>query len=314
MNIKEINDKKIWDECVKKNATDGGLLQSFDWGEFQKSYGRKVLRLENGWQAIVMPLPFNLRYLYISRPISDFRFPISDLIKAAKKEKAVFVRVDQADEMGLQKFGFRKVGISVQPEEELWLDLQKSEEEILAGMKQKCRYNIKVAEKNGVIIKSKVQSSKSKVKELFSLIKMTSARQGIRPHPEKYYEKMVEILSANDEAEIWLGEHQGKVLAGALVTYYNKMATYLHGGSSDEEKNVMAPYLLHWEIIRDAKRRGMQIYNFGGVSETKKNWAGITRFKRGFAPQVEFRKYAEVVDYPVNRFWYGVYRVVKNFK
>lgn len=151
------------------------------------------------------------------------------------------------------------------------------------------------------------------IKEFLNLIKKTSKRQEISPHPDKYYEKMFEVLGKAGMAEIWLAEHEGKVLAGALVAYFNKMATYLHGGSSDEDKNLMAPYLLHWEIIKDAKKRGMRFYNFGGVSSVKKSWAGITRFKTGFAPKVDFRKYAGVLDLPVNKFWYGVYRILKRF-
>ena len=340
MEIAVVQDKIKWNDYIQRHAkNDGGFLQSWEWGEFQKVYGRKVLRLavrQNdeiafGWQIIEMPLPLGLKYWYVPRPvwnqesvISNQEFFFKQIYNFAKKEKAIFVRVDatthlipplvRGDEGGLKNYGFRKTNLSIQPKEEFIIDITKPQEQLLAEMKPKTRYNIRVAEKHGIIVSSEPQAQSPEFfDEFWNLIKKTSQRQGIHPHPKEYYQKMLEGLGKNGLAKLYTAQYQGKIIAANLITYFGKTATYLHGGTDDEFKNVMAPNLLQWQAICDAKKIGFECYNFGGVSNTKKSWEGITRFKTGFCPDTKFTEYGGVWDLPVNKFWYRAYKLSKNF-
>ncbi len=320
MEFRIIEDQNIWTEYIYRHpSSDGGFLQSWQWGEFQKSFGRKVVRLalmeDNaisiGWQVIFMPMPFGFVYAYIPRPIAMNEFLLQEAIGLAKKEKAIFIRVDARE--ALQISGFRKLQFSVQPEQEFAIDIIKTEETLLSEMKSKTRYNIKLAQKHGVEIIVTGEDISSAMKEEFiSLVEKTSLRQGIRAHPRKYYEKMIEALSKDHSLALYLAEYKKKYISGALILYSSDVAYYLHGGSDEDNKNVMTPYLVHWRAILDAKARGMKKYNFGGVSISNHSWEGITRFKLGFSPETRVVNYASAYDLPIRKFLYRMYTKIKN--
>lgn len=329
MNILIKSDKEHWNEYIRScDLRDGGFLQSWQWGEFQRACKRRVWRSGEinagniilGWQVIEMPLLFGLKYWYAPRPIqiSNFRFQISDffseVITQAKKERVLFFRIDGGED-DLKKFGFRRTSLSVQPQEELIIDITKSQEALFAEMKPKTRYNIRVAERHGVQISDfRFQISDSIFENFYLLVQKTSQRQGIRAHAKEYYKKMFECLGQDGIAKLYTAQYQEKIIAVAIIAYFNGVATYLHGGTDDAFKFVMAPYLLHWKAILDAKAQGCARYNFGGVSSTKKSWEGITRFKTGFAPNTEFMKYAGVWDLPIRKKLYTLYKIAKSFR
>lgn len=338
MKILIISDKEHWNEYIRScHFHDGGFLQSWQWGEFQEACKRRVLRIGEikdgniifGWQAIEMPLLFELKYWYVPRPIqiSNFRFSpsgglsnegdkfqisdfFSEVITQAKKERVLFLRID-GGEKNLKKFGFQRTSLSVQPQEELIVDITKSEEALLAEMKPKTRYNVRVAQKHNVEIRSQESGIMEKFDQFYELIELTSMRQGIRAYAKEYYRTMLEVLGPDKAARLYTAEYEGKIVAASIMGYFNGVATYLHGGTDDAYKNVMAPYLLHWQAILDAKAQGYTRYNFGGLSSTKKSWEGITRFKTGFSPNTEFAQYAGVWDAPSRRFLYRFYRIAK---
>jgi lipid II:glycine glycyltransferase (peptidoglycan interpeptide bridge formation enzyme) len=90
-------------------------------------------------------------------------------------------------------------------------------------------------------------------------------RQGIMAHPENYYRKMFEVIPG-DILKLYVAEYENKIIAANLVVFYGETCTYLHGASDDAFRNVMAPYLLQWLQIQDAKKAGCVRYDFGGVS------------------------------------------------
>src|SRR3989344_1829768 len=107
---------------------------------------------------------------------------------------------------------------------------------------------------------------------------MNARRQGIHLHNQEYYWKMLEILGEQAGAKLYLAERQDKIIAANIVVYCGERAYYLHGATSDQNKNLMAPYWLQWQAILDAKAAGKKFYDFWGVSASKKSWQGITRF------------------------------------
>jgi len=224
----------------------------------------------------------------------------------------------------------------MQPKEIFVMDIRKTEEELLAEMKEKTRYNIKLSQKRGVIVKkitndqetrnkqgsnSNDQNFKNYTEEFLKLIKQTSVRKGIKSHPESYYQKMLEIIP-QENLKLYLAEYSGKVIAGTLVIYFGKTATYLHGASSDEFRNVMAPHLLQWQGIQDAKKAGMEKYDFGGIkthnsqliTHNSNGWAGITKFKLGFSPNTKPTEFPGSYDIIINPLKYVIYRTLQKIK
>jgi lipid II:glycine glycyltransferase (peptidoglycan interpeptide bridge formation enzyme) len=151
-------------------------------------------------------------------------------------------------------------------------------------MKQKGRYNIKVAEKNNVIIR-KTDS----IDNFYSLYATMAGRQKITFRSKQYFQTLIDIMREKGYCEVSeaVVNTEGKdvVLAAGIFSYYQNQAIYLFGGSSDEMRNVMAPYKLQWEAILEAKKCGCKTYDFFGIAPNdnpRHAWAGVTRFKKQF--------------------------------
>lgn len=319
--------RAAWDAAVAARAPDGGLLQSWAWGEFQRAEGRPVVRLGGtdadgrfvaGWQLIRHRLPLGRAYCYAPRALlPDQPEAARDLLAAVRAaalaQAAVFVRVDLAPRADLAAYGFRRRPHSTQPDQELIVDLRPSEAELLAAMKPKTRYNIRLAERHGVVVEH--HGGRSALghiaQDCYRLIALTARRQGIRPHPERYYRGMVAGLGDAGLLEVAVARRQGEALAAALVVTFGSVATYLHGGSADVGGELMAPHLLHWRAMRRARARGCRAYNFGGVSPDRAAWAGLTRFKQGFAPDRAFVTYGGGWELPVRRMEYAAYQSIR---
>jgi lipid II:glycine glycyltransferase (peptidoglycan interpeptide bridge formation enzyme) len=320
---------QAWDDFVLANALDGGLLQSGAWGKFQTSLKRAVWQLgvKQGeqWliagQAIRQSGPAGLSYWYLPRsPVLakdlapeqqkealDLFF--AETIKLAKKEKAILLRFEPTSDFKISQ-PVRQIG-DIQPRQTLVLDLTKPAAELLAQMKSKTRYNISVAQKHQVQIEVKEEIQEKDFAEFWRLQEQTAQRQKIKLHPRQYYWQMLQILSQTGQAKLYLAKWQNRVIAANVLVYAGDWAYYLHGASSDEDKNLMAPYLLHWQAITEAQAADKKFYDFWGVSDSKESWQGITRFKQGFAPGQNFVNYFGCFELPVDDFWYRLYRLLK---
>lgn len=308
------------------------FLQSHEWEEFQKSLGRETFRIM-GKLVTKMPLTLGQSYFYCPRAyckydqIFDF---LKEIKKVAKKEGAFFSRFEPVfidEKLNINELDLKKV-TSRQPKQTLMIDLLQTEEEILANMKSKTRYNIRLAQKKGVKIE---QSEDVKDIDIFYKLALeTSKRDGIKIYDINYYKKMAQAFSKYKKFKIHLAKYKGEVIASNLMIYYGDIAYYLHGASGNSMRNLMAPYILQWEAIKDAKKNGFKMYDFWGIAplreitnsksqiinksqiqnsnnlnknqdskfeicDPKHPWQGITRFKLGFAPNTKTGIY---VEYP----------------
>ena len=166
-------------------------------------------------------------------------------------------------------------------------------------MKQKTRYNIGIAERNGVVIEEK---ERDEFKNIWPIFLATAKRGEFRLHPFEYYNR---LLAIDDDLKIklFVARHQNKYLSAGIFAFWHDAVYYLHGASSDEYKNLMGNYILHWEIISQTKNLGYKTYDFWGIDEEK--WPGVTRFKTGFGGEEVKRLGA--YDIPVSRLWYSAY-------
>ncbi len=344
--------KKGWSEFIRKNPY-GSLLQSWEWGELQEALGQEVYRLavidkesskerkqveEKGirnWELVAQivkhKLPFGKSYLYCPRgpalnwnkeqgTRSQLKLLLDKIKEIAKQEKAIFLRIDppvsiQSTDYSLQqikKMGFMKGQKEIQPKCTLVLSIKGPEEEILAQMKSKTRYNIRLASKKKVKVK---KSTDPKDVEIFwQLAHQTSERDAFFYHPKEHYQKMIEILGPKNLAKLFIAYYKDKPLACNIVTFFKNTAFYSHGASSSEHRNLMAAYIAQWEAICDAKKQGFKYYDFWGISEEDRSWAGITRFKRGFAPYITPTCYIGSQDLPYSKFWYKLYNLVHKIR
>ena len=301
MNI--VTDPNGWNEEVLRRG--GGFLQSWEWGTFQEKAGHRVVRLRSDGatgQFIEHRLPLGRSYWYAPRgPLGS----AAAFTSAKAFSGATFLRVEPGD---APADSIRVA--SVQPSQTLVLDLTKDEEELLAGMHEKTRYNIRLAERKGV----KVYEASPKDFDVFwSVMQETATRDAFRQHGKEHYRLMLEAFPF---AKLMFAEHDGRVLAANLMVHFGDTATYLHGASSNARREVMAPHLLHWECIRRAKAAGIARYDFWGVAPADAgpdhSWAGITRFKRGFGGT--YVEYPGTFDIPLDGFWYGVYRALRRLR
>lgn len=309
------------------NAIDGGLLQSDEWARLQSAVGHESFSFSGvGFEghAFRHPLPIFGDYLFIPRgPIVDMTRLASEELHGALSEIAAasgagWIRVEPVSTESLEVlravFGPTRVVSAprdTNPRETFMTSLDGGPADWLGRMKPKTRYNVRLAEKHGVTTRFTRESQDLEI--FLDLITSTSNRKAIAPHPKPYYRNFLTALP-EDMCEIAIAEYQGVPIAAALLVFFEETAYYLHGGSGDAHRELMAPFLLHFKCMEEAKKRGAARYDFGGVRIKSKNgnqdtdWDGITRFKQGFAPNAETLLFPGTYDIIVSPVRYVLYR------
>lgn len=300
--ILPITSKSLWEEFIEARKSHS-FLHSWEWGEFNERLGLKIWRLGvfEGpvLRAIALIVKVRARrgsfFLLPHGPLLDFSRPeyLESLFKYLKElsagEKVLFIRfcplLEKSEENTnvFRRLGFRNSPIHTTPERVWILDLTKSEADILAGMRKQTRYSIKKAERDGVeIVMSKVVQD---VNAFYSLYEATVERQHFIPFSREYIRKELEVFGKNDKALFFFAKYKNENVSSALIIFSNAGAFYHQGASLVKYPQLTASHLLHWEVIKEAKRRQCGFYNFWGISpsdDTRHPWAGPSLFKRGF--------------------------------
>ncbi len=339
-------EKEKFDQFVK-NSSASSFLQSWSWGDFQESLGRKVWRLaieERGKflaTALVVKrdLPFSKYYLDLPQgPVLEdslgeyqkiLRLLIEELTKLSQREGAIFFRfeltVEEENKLAgelvsfLKKEGFfRLTKISpahsqVQPPDTLVLDLTPSEEELLAAMRSSTRYAIRFSKRKGVEVE---KSQKSFDFEKFlELSYETAKRNRFVDQPLSYYKKMFEVLVPQNFVQLFVAKFGGEIIATGWIAFFGKRGFYLRANSQTKYRNLQAPYLILWEAILEAKRRGYKEFDLWGIAPTddpRHPWAGFSYFKKGFRGVPHH--YIGVFDYPVDKSKYILSKGINFFR
>ncbi|MCC6643280.1 peptidoglycan bridge formation glycyltransferase FemA/FemB family protein [Candidatus Peregrinibacteria bacterium] len=322
-----------WDQLVS-NHEQGNIHQTRAWGRFQEAKGEgwgfwivgvwDEGRLVAGALVLKRALPMRKCWFYVPQgPLVNYfdsegagkvqmEAILAFLRDLAKQEKAVFLRVEPCLTVGWRwkELGFKGAHAHYQPENTLMIDLSGSENDILAQMKPKGRYNIKLAEKKGVEVKSvdgesgELADLEAKVTEFYGLLSETTARDGFSGHGRDYYLNMLLVLK--DKAKLYIAYWGGVPIAGILVTFFKDKAIYYFGVSGDQHRNLMAPYLLQWKAMQEAKNRGIKWYDLLGIAPegagNKHEWAGVTEFKLKFGGvRIDYFPGQELIYKPM---WY----------
>ncbi|MCX7031601.1 MAG: peptidoglycan bridge formation glycyltransferase FemA/FemB family protein [Spirochaetes bacterium] len=215
--------------------------------------------------------------------------------------------------------GLRKAWDDIQPPATVLVDLRPSEEAILAAMKPKTRYNVKLAEKRGVTVET---GTAADLDRWYALYRETSARDRIAIHSRSYYEGL--FSAATDRAasggqapavRLLLARAGGELLAGNIVLFWRKSAVYLTGASSGEKRNLMPTYALQWAAMRLAKAAGCESYDLYGcppAADESHPMFGLYQFKTGFSTAVTERW--GTWDAPLNRLVYALYAAAERLR
>lgn len=310
------------------------LLQTASWGELKAAFGWRVRRLAThitldsssipaacGAQVLFRRLPLGFSIAYIPRgPVgTTWETLLPDLDRLCRAQRAIFLKVEPdlwEDGAGVPGGsgappGFQPSGQAIQPPRTLLVDLRGDEAEILNRMKQKTRYNIRLALKKGVVVRPIAD-----IPLFCRLVRITGERDRFGVHSQAYYQKVYDLFKGREECELLLAEYQGEPLAALMVFAHGDRAWYFYGASADLHRDRMPTYILQWEAMRWARQRGCTQYDLWGVPDQDEDsleanfnlrsdglW-GVYRFKRGYGGRL--RRAAGPWD---RVYWPWLYRI-----
>lgn len=321
--IKEINKREEWKSFFNKYSPQS-FFQSWEWGEVEKKHGKKVWRLGCfddkkilGITQVIKVAAKRGNFLHVRHgPIfidnSSYAvaiFCLNWLKKLAKDENCSFIRISpliSPTESHLWKgIGFRPAPIhNMDAEVTSVIDLSLSEEELLKNMRKTTRNLVRKAEKIGVNIISGID--KERLNQFLKLFKEAAEHEHFISN--RGVEKELEIFLKENKAKIYLATFQEQILAGAIVIYNGHQAIYRYGATNYIVRHIPGSYLLQWQIVRDAKRRGLKFYNLWGITESqdlRHPWYGFSHFKMGFGGSTY--RYMHASDYPLKKSYYFTY-------
>lgn len=307
MEARIITDCQQWNDFVAASPYCN-ITQSYEWGELAPHIGvDAVLRvgvvdgqgkLCAAMLTFVSPLPaLRQPYFYAPRgpiiddPDSPAMTILLNYVKAeATKCGAVMLKVEPGAPDGdvrwltaLQKRGFRPNPYASHIRHEWVLDIRPEEKALLAGMKEKWRYNVRLAARKGVTVRQ--GQGEADIDTFYRLYQVTSERDRFFIHSKAHYEDVMRLYSEGERAALLLAEYEGEPIAGIIVLRFGRWSWYMYGASANEYRNLMPNHLLQWHGIQWAKSHGCWYYNFRGIpdvlEEGQELW-GVYVFKRGF--------------------------------
>jgi len=323
MKVVEVVDEEVWEDFALYFHPNN-FLASWRWGDFNEALGHPTFKLglyDNKkligvCLAIKVLAKMGTYLLCPSGPLlqkmkKESLFYFLDYLKElAAKEKCRFLRVRPLVEGSPEnrelfaQFGFKNAPTHVHAQVSWLLDIEKSEEELLAGMRKTTRYLVRQAGRLGIAVEER--SNKEGLSLLERLQEETARRHHFIPFSNKYLEKEFEVFGKENRIKILIAQKGNEVLAAAMVVFYGDSAFYHH--SASKESRLPASYLLQWEAIRIAKVAGKKFYNFWGIAPTdspKHPWTGLTSFKQGFGG---FRlEYLQPFDLPLTMLYPLIY-------
>lgn len=329
----------VWDDFVAGHPS-AHILQTAEWGQLKSAFGwsaQRVALLEDGVPragALVLyrPLPLGLGSLaYVPRgPLMDWERPeeVAELMEAlsaaARAHRAVawIIEPDLPEEPRwrerLTAQGLRPSPLgSIQPRRTLVVDIGRSEEEILAAMKPKTRYNIRLAERKGVTV---WEGTESDFPAFHRLMAETAARDRFSVHTPAYYERAYRLFVPRGRARLLMAGVEGEPVAALMVFALGRRAWYFYGASADAHREKMPTYRLQWKAMRWARSQGCTEYDLWGVPDEEEDrleaeftrrqdglW-GVYRFKRGFGGRLV--RTVGAWERPLNPALYRLYAAV----
>lgn len=332
-----------WDAFLAQSP-HGHILQSARWARLKADFGwsaqRVVLRaipspdapLLGGASILFRKLPWGQTVAYIPKgPAVDWsdaaqtRAVLTMARNAAAKGRAALLKIEPdlppspELEAALRGYGYAPGPQRVQPLSTIVLDISDDEEAILARMKQKWRYNIRLAERKGVTVR---EGGMDDLPAVQALMDATGARDGFSTHNLAYHRRATELFAPQGQMTWLLAEHESELLAAIAVFALGRTAYYMWGASSDSGRNLMPNHAVQWAAIRWSRARGCAQYDLWGIPDEvganpeaytePDSWGegglwGVYRFKQGFGGRVV--RFTGAWDLPLSRPGYALYQL-----
>ena len=341
MEIKEIISKEEWEGFLKE-CKEKTFLHSWQWGEFQRVMRGKVWRFgiyatpqkrgeprpdessgreQASLKAVALVIKVAAKrgtFLLVPHgPVS--LHPAREIIKVllahlknlAKEEGISFIRINPVWERTKEaveifsSLGFRRAPMQMHSEASWKLNITASEEQLFSQMRKTTRYLLRQAMRNEDIVVE--QSTSLHDIAVFSTHhEKVSLRQTFVPFSREYLENEFEMFLKDNDVLLFFGKYKGEIAAACFVIFWSGIGFYHHAVSLPEFSKLSISYLLQWEALKEAKKRGCVLYDFWGYVDPKMQpkhpWAGPTLFKQGFGGEAKL--YVKTQDYPLSpKYW-----------
>jgi len=299
---------EAWDALVAQDE-HGHLLQTWAWGELKRAFGWTPVRLaieRDGALAVGAQVlyrrmgPFSMGYIPKGPVLAEEDPQLVEMLLRAiharsRRMGAISLKVEpewrekeHERRDWLAAHGFKPSRECIQPRATIIVGLEETEEQILARMKPKWRYNIRLSERKGVVVR---EGSAQDLETFYELMRVTGQRNGFAIHSLDYYRRAWELFQPANRARLFMAYYQDKPLAGLMAYAFNGQSWYLYGASADEHRELMPNHQLQWCAMKWAKGLGCKQYDLWGVPDAEANsptaaLEGVGRFKAGFGGEV----------------------------
>jgi len=324
-------DQQTWQAFIATKP-HAHILQTAEWGLFKSRYGwypKYILNGDTGAMVLFRRLPLKQTLAYIPKgPIgADWEELLDEVTQVARQEGAflVYVEPDSGENCvrcdQLATAGFSSTTVSIQPRRTIIIPLEGDSENWMTRMKQKTRYNIRLAKRKDV----KVEQS-SDVKTFAKLMSVTGERDAFGTHGASYYQQVYDYFAPQNACVMLMAAYKGNPLAAIMVFARGERAWYFYGASNNQERNRMPTYLLQWEAMRWAEARGVKTYDLWGVPDFSSEaleaqfttrsdglW-GVYRFKRGFGGDIvrSAGVYQKILNKPLSAIYHLILKSRKS--
>ena len=303
MKIIDATDQQQWDDFVTSHD-DANFLQSWAWGEFHEARNKKVVRrialndkdeVIGAYVGQIEPAKRGTYMAIAGGPILDWRDKelreaiFADIKEQAEKDDCVFVRVrPQIIESNDNREMFANLGLKPAPmylsvEFAGVLDITKTEEQILAGASQGLRRKIRKAQKNNITVST--STDPKDIHEFYEIQLQTAARHKFVEFSESFLQKQFEAFAKYDAVKLYTAKLGDEILAQNFIIFYGHEAAYHYGVSTELGTKYSGAPLLHLAAMKDARERGIERYNFWGITaedDVNHRFYGVSQFKRSF--------------------------------
>lgn len=308
------------------NALVSHPVQSWEWGEFRENLGGEFVRLgkfegremKSAIMATLHTIPRKIpliggyKVMNVPRCMAVDADMIEGLKKTAREHQVIFVKIEpnvykviskEEEKVDSYEWGWPADQNLVCGENSFakyssLINLKLSDQELLANMKQKTRYNLRLAEKKEVVVKE--NNSDEAFEVYLKLTKETTQRQKFYAHTEKYHRLMWHHLHKAGIARMLTAVYKNKIISTWVLFVWGKKLYYPYGASSREYQDVMANNLMMWSAIQYGKALKLDEFDLWGTlgPEAKEDnpWFGFHKFKTGFGPiDIEFVETKDLV-------------------
>jgi lipid II:glycine glycyltransferase (peptidoglycan interpeptide bridge formation enzyme) len=333
-----------WDAFLA-DQIDAHVLQHRRWGDLKGRFGWQAQRVAlsqegtivAGAQILLRRLPWGQTLAYIPKgPLvtwedSELTRPLLAAIAAtARRARAAVLLIEpdlvdgSASVAQLTAYGLRPAARAIQPRSTILVPLDGDDEDLLARMKPKWRYNIRLATRKGVTVRP---GTAADLPAIYALMEATARRDQFAVHTAAYYATAHDLFAESGHSLWLLAEHEGHLLAAIVVFAHGARAWYFWGASADEGRPLMPNHALQWAAMCWARAQGCREYDLWGIpDEVGQNpdrftevdpdrqgdlW-GVYRFKQGFGGRVV--RWAGAWECPLSTAGYALYRLALRFR